>query len=308
VPPDIGVVGGINMDLVVKVPHIPRSGETVQGGAVAKFPGGKGANQAVAACRLGGSVAMVGQVGQDVFGEELLRSFESVGVDTVGVRRVATGSTGMALISVARDGQNAIVVAPGVNMAWSEEAVHALGSIVPACRALVLNLEIPPEVVARAVHLGKHNGVPVILNPAPYRRGDEPSFGEIALLVPNQVEAAEFAGVDPERVRDWGKIGRHLRSLGPQTVIITLGNQGALLVTQTGETHVPGFPVPVVDTTAAGDAFVGGLAVATVRGLTVGEAVSYANACGALAVTKAGAQPSLPTAAEVEKLLAGKKR
>ena len=299
---DICVIGGINMDLVVQVPHIPRPGETVQGGAVTRFPGGKGSNQAVAAGRLGASVSMIGQVGTDAFGDEMLGTLEEAGVETGGVRRVSS-ATGVALISVAADGQNAIVVAPGANMAWEEAATAEAERAVAGCRLLVLNLEVPPPVIARAVRAAKRAGARVILNPAPHRTGDEACFGEVDLFVPNQVEAALFAGMDPEKVADWGEVGRRLRRLGPRAVILTLGGEGSLIVDQDGAHLVPSFPVSAVDTTAAGDAFVGGLAAALLDGLAIREAVRFANACGALAVTRAGAQPSLPRRAEVERLL-----
>jgi ribokinase len=300
---DICVIGGINMDLVVQVPHIPRPGETVHGGAMTRFPGGKGSNQAVAASRLGASVAMVGQVGADAFGDELLGTLGAAGVETTGVRRVSA-ATGVALISVAADGQNAIVVAPGANMAWDEAAVAKAERAVAGCRLLVLNLEAPPPVVARAIRAAKRAGARVILNPAPHRSGDEACFGDVDLFVPNQVEAALFAGADPEAVTDWGEIGRRLRRLGPRTIVLTLGGEGSLIVDQDGAYLVPSFPVSAVDTTAAGDAFVGGLAAALIEGLGLREAVRFANGCGAMAVTRAGAQPSLPSRAEVERLIA----
>ncbi len=299
---DICVVGGINMDLVVQVPHIPRPGETVQGGEVARFPGGKGSNQAVAASRLGASVAMIGQVGMDAFGDELLGTLETAGIETTGVRRVSA-ATGVALISVAADGQNAIVVAPGANMAWDDTAVEEVERAVAGCRLLVLNLEVAPAVIARAVRAAKRAGARVILNPAPHRTGDEGCFGDVDLFVPNQVEAALFAGMDPEAVTDWGAVGRRLRQLGPRTVILTLGSEGSLIVNEDGAHHISTCPVSAVDTTAAGDAFVGGLAAALLQGPELREAVRFANACGAMAVTRAGAQPSLPCRAEVERLI-----
>jgi ribokinase len=305
---DICVVGGINMDLVVHVPRIPRPGETVQGGEVARFPGGKGSNQAVAASRLGATVAMIGQVGSDAFGDELLASLRAAGVEIGGVRQVVGGATGVALISVAPTGENAIVVAPGANMAWDEGALGDVELAVAGCRLLVLNLEVSTPVIDRAVRAAKRAGARVILNPAPHRKGDETCFGDVDLFVPNQVEAALFAGSEPETVRDWEDVGQRLRGLGPCAVVITLGAEGSLIASGDGVVRVPGFRVPVVDTTAAGDAFVGGLAVSVLRGDTLPQAVRYANACGALAVTKAGAQPSLPHRSDVEDLLARAER
>jgi ribokinase len=302
---EICVVGGINMDLVVQVPHIPRPGETVQGGEAAKFPGGKGSNQAVAVRRLGAAVAMVGQVGADAFGDELLTTLGAAGVEAGGVRRVQGRATGVALIAVAPDGQNSIVVAPGANMAWEDAAVRDAERLAASCRVLVANLEVSPPVIAGVIRSAKRSGATVILNPAPHRRGDEGCFGDVDILVPNEVEAALFAGVAPQSVKDWVEVAGCLRTLGPRTVIVTLAAEGSLIVNDDGAVRIPSFHVPVVDTTAAGDAFVGALAVALLRGLTLREAVRYANACGALAVTRAGAQPSLPTRVEVERLLAG---
>ena len=189
-------------------------------------------------------------------------------------------------------------------MAWDEAAVSAAERAASGCRVLVLNLEVSPGAIARASRAAKQSGARVILNPAPHRRGDEACFDDVDLFVPNQVEAALFAGVEPDAVRDWGDIGQRLRRLGPRTVIVTLAAEGSLIVNDDGVTRIPGFHVPVVDTTAAGDAFVGGLAVSVLEGRPLPEAVRYANACGAIAVTRAGAQPSLPRRAEVNQLLA----
>lgn len=300
---DICVVGGLNMDLVVRASRLPLPGETALGQHFARFAGGKGANQAVAAARLGASVRMVGQVGQDSFGDELVAGLEAEGIDTAGVRRVSAPS-GVALIVVDEGGQNFIVWVPGANAAWEEESLADMELWAARCRLLVVPLEVPPGVVERAVRAAKKAGAGVILNPAPHREGDEGCFGDVDVLVPNQVEAALFAGVDPHEQQDWPAVGRRLRSLGPRAVVITLGSDGALVVDQEGTQHVPAFRVEVADTTAAGDAFVAGLAVAILRGSPLREAARFANAAGALAVTRAGAQPSLPRAAEVRELLA----
>ena len=212
------------------------------------------------------------------------------------------------MIAVAPDGQNSIVVAPGANMAWDAAAVADVERLAASSRLLVANLEVSSPVIAGAIRSAKRNGATVILNPAPHRRGDEGCFGDVDIFVPNEVEAALFAGVEPHSVKDWAEIAWRLRELGPHTVIVTLAAGGSLMVNEGGAVRIPSFQVPVVDTTAAGDAFVGGLAVALLRGLPLREAVRYANACGALAVTRAGAQPSLPTRVEVERLLAGGER
>ncbi len=291
------------MDLVVQASCLPRPGETVPGRRFDRFLGGKGANQAVAAARLGASVRMVGQVGLDPFGDELVAGLQEEGVDTAGVGRASVQS-GVALIVVDDSGQNCIVWVPGANAAWDESAVANAESWAARCRLLVLPLEVPREVVERAVRAAKRAGARVILNPAPHRHGDEAYFGHVDVLVPNQVEAGLFAGTDPHEEQDWAAVGKRLRSLGAPAVVITLGSEGALLVDDEGSHHVPAFRVEVADTTAAGDAFVAALAVALLRGSPLLEAVRLANAAGALAVTRMGAQPSLPRAAEVEAFLA----
>jgi ribokinase len=291
------------MDLVVRATHLPRPGETAPGRDFARFLGGKGANQAVAAARLGASVRMVGLVGEDAFGDELVAGLEREGVDTAGVRRVSAPS-GVALIVVDDRGQNSIVWVPGANAAWDEQATASAESWAAQCRFLVLPLEVPRDVAERAVRGARKAGARVILNPAPHRRGDEAYFEDVDVLVPNELEATLFAGLDPHARQDQAAVAQRLRSLGPRAVVITLGSEGALVTSEEGTQHLPAFPVEVVDTTAAGDAFVAGLAVALLRGTPLLEAVRFANAAGALAVTRAGAQPSLPRVAEVEALLA----
>jgi len=300
---DICVVGGLNMDLVVRARHLPRPGETAWGQSFARFPGGKGANQAMAAARLGASVRMVGQVGRDAFGDELVAGLTEEGIDTAGVRRVSAPS-GVALIIVDESGQNAIVWVPGANDTWEERGVDDVEFWAARCRLLVLPLEVPRSVAERAVQAAGKAGVGVILNPAPHRQGDEAYFGGVDVLVPNEVEAALFAGVDPHDGQDWAAVARRLRLLGPRAVVITLGSEGALVADEEGTRHVPAFRVEVADATAAGDAFVAGLAVALLSRSPLLEAARFASAAGALAVTRAGAQPSLPRATEVQHLLA----
>ena len=300
---NVCVVGGLNMDLVVRAARLPQPGETAPGRHFARFPGGKGANQAVAAARLGASVRMVGQVGGDPFGDELAAGLDGEGVDTAGLRRVSA-PTGVALIIVDDSGQNSIVWVPGANAAWEEETLADVEQWAARCRLLVLPLEVPRVVAERAVRAAKRAGAGVILNPAPHRQDDEAYFGDVDVLVPNQVEAALLAGVDPHEQHDWAAVGRRLRALGPRAVVITLGADGALLVDDEGEEHVHAFRVEAADTTAAGDAFVAGLAVALLRRSPLPDAVRFANAAGALAATRPGAQPSLPRATEVQELLA----
>ncbi len=299
----IAVVGGINMDLVVNVPHVPRPGETVQGAGMRRYPGGMGANLAVAAARLGAPVALIGQVGADAFGAELLAGLQREGVHTASVLERRDQPTGVALISVAADGQNAIVVAPGANMAW-DDARAQLDTALSGCRVLVANLEVPSAIVAAAIAGARQVGACVIVNPAPWRRGDERLLKAADVVVPNQVEAAQALGRDPEGITDWAAVAAALVADTGATVVLTLGADGALLATDREAKRIAPFPVAAVDTTAAGDAFVGALAVAVLEGHDLQKAVQFANACGALAVTRAGAQPSLPDRQAVEHLLA----
>ncbi len=298
---DILVIGSLNADLVVRAPRFPAPGETIQGGDLAIVPGGKGANQAVAAARLGASVTMTGRVGKDSFGSALIENLKNNHVDATHVARDDRAATGTAVIVVDSQGQNSIVLSPGTN-----------GKVTPAdvepasfqdAGLLLLQLEIPLETVLSAARLAKEKGSRVLLNPAPARTLPDELMALADFMLPNESELSLLAG---QAVSDVGSAETAARSLvarGAQTVIVTLGANGALIVNRDGAKHVPSFHVQVVDTTAAGDAFIGGFAVASLRGRSLEDAVQYACACGALAVTKFGAQPSLPTAEEVEKLL-----
>ena len=296
------VVGSLNMDLVVRTPRFPQPGETIAGEDLAVVPGGKGANQAVAAARLGGRVAMVGRVGADAFGPRLLRSLEQQGVDTCHVCRDERSASGTAVILIDAQGENSIILSPGANQRVEPADVEAAQHLFQTAEMLVLQLEIPLETVELAAGLAKEQGLRVILNPAPGQVLPEGLLDHVDILVPNETElqliaGREIAGV-PARVGAAGELlGR-----GVSTVVVTLGADGALVVTPDEARLIPGRQADVVDTTAAGDAFVGALAVALTAGRTLYEAVEYANCAGALAVTKFGAQPSLPTAAEVDAL------
>lgn len=296
------VVGSLNVDLVVRTPRFPRPGETIAGEDLAIVHGGKGANQAVAAARMGGQVAMVGRVGDDAFGQRLIRSLEEQGVDTAHVRVDRGSATGTAVIVVDAAGENSIILSPGANGCVQPADVDAAERLFKMAELLVLQLEIPVSTVTAAAALARERGLTVVLNPAPGQLLSDSLLGCVDILVPNETELELLLGRDVDGMDARTRAARQLLRKGMSTVIVTLGAEGALVVTTEGACHIPGRSVDVVDTTAAGDAFVGGLSAALTAGRSLVEAVEYANCAGALAVTKFGAQPSLPTAARVDAL------
>lgn len=294
----IVVVGSINMDLVVRAPHLPQPGETILGRDFKTFPGGKGANQAVAASRLGGHVKMIGRVGNDAFGAELLRTLQTDRVDTTFVQRDADAPSGVALITVEDAGQNTIVVASGANAKVTPADVDAAEAAFNGAAVLLLQLEIPLPAVWHAIEVAKRHRVRVLLNPAPSQPLDAQLLSRVDYLVPNQIELAlltEAAALEQGVAQ--------LQALGVRHVVVTLGGDGVAVCVAEKIDRLSPHPVNVVDTTAAGDAFVGGFAVALVEGQSTRAAAEWGNAAGALAVTRAGAQPSLPTRAELEEFL-----
>jgi ribokinase len=295
---DILVVGSLNMDLVVCAPRFPAPGETISGEDLAIIPGGKGANQAVAAARLGADVSMLGRVGCDVFGQSLLDNLADNGVDASRVQRDAA-ATGTATILVDAHGQNSIVLSPGANGKVTPDDVADL----PDAKILILQFEIPSETVFRAAQLGREKGMRVIVNPAPARKAGPDLLKLADLLVPNESELSLLTGQPVSDDASAEAAARLLIAQGAGMVIVTRGEHGSLTVTQNDIYHVPAFQVDVIDTTAAGDAFIGGLAVALAEDKPIREALTNANACGALATTRFGAQPSLPNKEEVDEFL-----
>lgn len=299
--PKIAVFGSLNLDLVVQVPRHPLPGQSIQGGDLQTFCGGKGANQAVTAARMGAEVRMVGRVGEDAFGERLVQELSAAGVDTARVRHVS-GSSGAALIAIDPSGENRIIVAPGANATWTPSDVDELGETLRWADAVLLQLEIPLPAVERAAQIAHGAGVRVMLDPAPAVRLPATLIPLVDELVPNLDEAAVLVGEEPGHRRP-EELAERLLALGARSVVIKLGGAGALAVTAARRVHAPAHRVPVVDTTAAGDAFSGAFAVATVEGMDLDRAIRFANAAGACAVMAHGAQPSLPTRAQVEELL-----
>ncbi len=290
----VTVVGSLNMDLVARSPHIPQPGETIIGGELHTLPGGKGANQAVAAARLGAATAMVGKVGQDGFAAPLLKNLEAANIDHSFVQQDAASATGVALIVVDDAGENSIVVAPGANHQLSPADIAAAEAVITGAKVLLLQLEIPLESVTKAAQLAQANNVTVILNPAPAQELPAELLNAVDILTPNETETELLTGAPVNNQRDAEAAAAKLRDQGVAAVILTLGSKGALLIDGDQNILVPSFSITPVDTTAAGDAFMGGLAVALAEGQSLPEALRWGNAAGALAATKLGAQPSLP--------------
>jgi ribokinase len=302
-PERITVVGSLNMDLVVRSARIPSPGETILGHEWVTVPGGKGANQAVAAARMGGQVSMVGRVGTDTFAQPLLDNLTTAKIDYAHVRRDPQSATGIALITVDDHGENSIVVVSGANMRLSPQDVDVAGQTIASSRVLLLQLESPLETVIHAAQYAHQQGVTVVLNPAPALALPEHLYPLVDIIIPNETETALLTGLPVDTPSALGNAARALLAKGVRRVILTLGSQGALIADEGGIQRVPAFQVTPVDTTAAGDAFVGAFAVAFSEGQPLEQSVRWGNAAGALATTRLGAQTSLPNRARVLALL-----
>ena len=300
---DVFVLGSINQDFVLKVERRPNPGETVTNAELSTHNGGKGANQAAAAALLGASITILGRVGDDEFGEPLVRSLEDKGIDTSLVERAPDASTGAAFITVTPDGENAITVAPGANRSLTPEDVEAAADAIGNSRVLVAQMEIPVGTVLRAVEVATERGTRALVNLAPVLEVPRGLLELLDPLVVNEHEAGFLLGSKVEGVEGALSAAPKLLSLGPRSAVSTVGEDGAVLAAEVGSVrHLPAPRVEVVDTTGAGDAFVGALATRLARGATLEDAVGYAVRAGAAAVTREGAQGALPTPEVVESL------
>lgn len=298
----IAVVGSSNTDMIVKSHRIPMPGETVVGGEFLVAPGGKGANQAVAAARLGAEVQFISRVGADAFGDQAIAGYRGDGINTDLIVRDPENATGVALILVDEAGENAISVASGANHAMALEDIERAAAVIREADVLVMQLELPLSVVEGAAEIAAQAGVPVILDPAPAPEKPLPEtlLRNITCIKPNASEAGGLTGIRVADESSARQAAGVLLGMGPSCVIITMGSAGALLADESGVVLVPATPIAAVDTTAAGDAFSGALAVGWGSGLRRADAVRLASSAGAFAATRMGAQPSLPSISELE--------
>ncbi len=304
--PRIVLFGSSNTDMTVRVPRLPAAGETVLGGAFATTPGGKGANQAVAARRAGADVVFVAAVGDDDLGRQALELYRREGIDVGHVRVVPGEASGVALIYVADDGENMIAVASGANLSLTPDDVAALpDDLFRPGDLLVAGLEIPHATALAAMRRGRAAGMTVLLNPAPAPRADDPMIAELLaaadVVTPNRGEAAALAG--PAGGDDPLALADRIRARGPRIVVVTLGREGCVATTGGEAYQVPSRKVDAVDAVGAGDAFNGALAAVLVEGRPLGEALAWATAAAALAVTRPGAQSALPTREAIDRFV-----
>lgn len=300
--PRVLVVGSINMDLILRTGRVPSRGETILGKDYQLVPGGKGANQAVAASRLGGQVTFVGRIGNDANGERLMAQFEREGICTDYIKVDETSNTGLAAIMLEDSGDNRIIVYSGANMNISMEDVES--ALEQDYDVVLLQLEIPDDIVMGTFKLAKEKGISVVLDTAPARPLPLENFKGIDIISPNETEATALTGIEINSFQSAVQAAKVLQAMcDPKHVVIKMGSKGAMVFDCCSFRHVPSFDVEAVDTTAAGDAFTAAMATEYIKGGEIERAVEFANAVGALTVTKLGAQPSIPTRKEVDNFI-----
>lgn len=302
-PPSIAVLGGINMDLVTHSPRFPEPGETIAGHRFQTYPGGKGANQAVAAARLGARAAMIGRIGDDLFGPQLLTALKTAGVDTSRIAIAPNETSGIAVINIDSAVQNRIIQILGANETCAQPEAAAVADAMQQASILLLQLEVPPELSAQAARAAAAMGKTVILDPGPVRPFPPEMFRACTIITPNETEAEALVGFPVTTPAGALKAARILQERGIPIAIVKLGAQGAVYAGPHGAAHQPPFPVTPIDTVAAGDAFNAALAVSLAQGDPLPAAVRFAAAAGALAVTAPGAQDAMPSRPAVDALL-----
>ncbi len=293
------IFGSSNTDMTVKTPTLPVPGETVIGGVFTMSAGGKGANQAVAAKRVGGDVSFICKVGNDVFGDNSIKHYEEEGIDVSGILRSGKPS-GVALITVDKDAENCIVVASGANLDFTDEDIAASEAALKSCDILLMQLEIPVSAVLKAAKIAHEAGAFVVLNPAPYAELPEEIFKYISLFIPNETELASFSGMPVTDKDSAAAAAKVLLGKGVRNMIVTMGSKGSLIIDGGEPQLVLARKVKAVDTTGAGDTYCGSICVALSEGKSIKEAAEFASAVSALSVTKMGAQTAIPTRAEAE--------
>lgn len=300
---NIVVIGSSNTDMIIKVPHLPKPGETILGGEFAKAAGGKGANQAVAAARAGGEVTFIAKVGDDIFGESAINGFIEDRINVESVLKDPEAPSGVAQIFVADDGENCIAVASGANAKLSVEDILMNSEKIKTAGILLIQLETPIETVTEALKIANKSGVITILNPAPAQKLTDDLLSKLSVITPNETEAELLTGIKVIDEQSAAVASKILRNKGVCSVIITLGSKGAFIDNNGRHDMVGGFEVKAVDTTAAGDVFNGALAVALSEQKNYKQAVQFANAAAALSVTELGAQPSIPSLEKINEFL-----
>ncbi|HUT63310.1 MAG TPA: ribokinase [Anaerolineae bacterium] len=300
---NIVIIGSSNTDMIIKMSHLPRPGETVLSGEFSTAGGGKGANQAVSAARAGGQVVFIARVGEDMFGEQAVREFIEDRIHVDYIFRDKDAPSGVALIFVDEQGENVIAVASGANAHLSPADIEASKDIIASARIVLLQLEIPIETVKTAIEIAMINGVDIILNPAPARPLGIDILKHVSILTPNETEAELLTGIKVGDENGAARAAHELSAKGVKTVVLTLGSRGVYVFSEDFTGIIPGFSVDTVDTTAAGDVFNGVLAVSLAENKSLFDAVRFSNAAAALSVTKLGAQTSAPYRSEIELLL-----